>query len=136
MKLRFVPASRIPHLPVWALLVVGLWGALQAGTVLISLKMHRSVVTCPLKLLTGFPCPTCGATRGVLHLIAGDILAGMLCNPLLFVSLGLVALALGLRAAFARTVRVDLTPGQRRIAWIVAAGAVLVNWAYVIRWVG
>ncbi|MFM8625470.1 MAG: DUF2752 domain-containing protein [Actinomycetota bacterium] len=36
---------------------------------------------CPLLAVTGVPCPSCGGTRAVLHLAAGDVGAAVALNP-------------------------------------------------------
>lgn len=36
---------------------------------------------CPLRRLTGVPCPLCGTTTGVLALSRGDVLAAFAANP-------------------------------------------------------
>ncbi len=37
---------------------------------------------CPFRMLTGIPCPTCGATRSLIQLAHGDITAALMMNPL------------------------------------------------------
>jgi hypothetical protein len=86
--------------------------------------------------LTGLPCPTCGMTRGVLRMLHGEFIAGWLYNPLMFTLLAVFAAdALG-RLVLARKLELTLTRRQRRVAWIVFLATVLVNWAYLIRYVG
>lgn len=36
---------------------------------------------CPVLAVTGLPCPSCGGTRAVLHLAAGDVGAAVASNP-------------------------------------------------------
>ena len=36
---------------------------------------------CPLRSLTGVPCPFCGMTRGTLALVHGDLLGSVVLNP-------------------------------------------------------
>lgn len=36
---------------------------------------------CPFYLATGTPCPSCGGTRALVHLAAGDPLAALASNP-------------------------------------------------------
>jgi hypothetical protein len=43
---------------------------------------------------------------------------------------------LAVRVAFGRAVRIRLTRGEQRIAWIVGTALLLLNWAYVIVYVG
>jgi hypothetical protein len=38
-------------------------------------------VACPLRSLTGVPCPLCGMTRGVTAMVHGDIGHALLMNP-------------------------------------------------------
>jgi hypothetical protein len=41
---------------------------------------------CPLRMLTGVPCPTCGSTRAGLALVRGDIPGALHFNPLVTVA--------------------------------------------------
>jgi hypothetical protein len=52
---------------------------------------------CPLRTLTGIPCPFCGMTRGVIALLHGDVSAALSFNPGAFL---IVAMALGLLVAW------------------------------------
>jgi Protein of unknown function (DUF2752) len=36
---------------------------------------------CPLRSLTGVPCPFCGMTRGTLALVHGDVFRSLALNP-------------------------------------------------------
>lgn len=36
---------------------------------------------CPLRALTGVPCPFCGMTRGTIALVHGDVLGALALNP-------------------------------------------------------
>ncbi len=38
--------------------------------------------SCAFKMLTGIPCPTCGATRSVFAFARGDVTASFMMNPL------------------------------------------------------
>ena len=40
-----------------------------------SLDKEQSL--CPLKMLTGFPCPSCGITKSIVYLYEGDILTSL-----------------------------------------------------------
>lgn len=41
-----------------------------------------SLFHCPLRTLTGIPCPSCGVTTGIMALIHGDFVKSLRCNPL------------------------------------------------------
>jgi len=136
MKVTLVKVPRRPPWPLWAIgLVVG-WLGVTGAAVWLMQRYHQHVVLCAFKRLTGYPCPTCGATRGVLRLLHGDVAGAWQFNPLLFsVLAGGVAL-LAFRLAFGRVVRVQASRRQRRIAWAVAIVLVLINWAYLVVYVG
>ena len=39
-------------------------------------------VGCPFKYVTGLPCPSCGTTRSVIHVIQGNYTEAVATNPL------------------------------------------------------
>ena len=49
----------------------------------------RQITVCPIKNVTGYPCPSCGTTRSVSALLTADWHTALHTNPL-----GLLALAL------------------------------------------
>ncbi|MGE5345925.1 MAG: DUF2752 domain-containing protein, partial [Acidithiobacillales bacterium] len=76
------------------------WGAAALSTLLFSPLAPRVVAVLPpcfFHRVTGFPCLTCGGTRAVLSLLAGDLGVALHANPLvavllvLFVGGGLAA---------------------------------------------
>ncbi len=69
------------------------------------------VPPCPLRTLTGIPCPFCGMTRGVTAAVHADLGRAAFLNP---GSIVLVVLAVLLLVAW-RSKRVDLP------TWVVAA---------------
>jgi hypothetical protein len=52
------------------------------------------VPPCPLRTLTGIPCPMCGMTRGVTALVHGDFARALLMNPASYVVVALAVLLL------------------------------------------
>jgi hypothetical protein len=91
---------------------------------------------CVFKGLTGIPCPTCGATRSVVHLSHGDILTAFTMNPLTTLCLMTAVLCFiyGLLSAAFHLPRIGfLVTDKERTA--MRAGVVmllLVQWAYLI----
>ena len=57
--------------------------ALLALCVAFFLPILSLLPSCVFNELTGFPCPTCGATRSIVHLAQGDITASFGMNPLI-----------------------------------------------------
>jgi len=54
---------------------------------------HAPGWPCPLWLMTGLPCPTCGMTTAVRNALTGHLRASLAANPFGLVAVG-VALAL------------------------------------------
>lgn len=127
-----VPASRWPGWPWWAVVVCGVWIALAGTAVILQQQLNDDMPLCPLKLATDYPCPTCGLSRGVLAIARGDILAAWLYNPLVFTMLGYGIVLAVLRLGFARRVRWNLSPRQRRWAWAILIAAILADWVYLV----
>jgi hypothetical protein len=57
-----------------------LGGAMAIGAVALPVLPDVGPL-CPLRRLTGVPCPFCGMTTGVLALSRGDVLAAFAANP-------------------------------------------------------
>ena len=136
MKIEFANTSRRPAWPTWAVVLVLAWLALAGITFWLNAYLGQSVQLCVFKELTGFPCPTCGLTRGTLCLLHGQLGSAWLRNPFLFSLIGLFALATMVRLFFARGVRIQLARTERRMALALVTAAFLANWLYVILYVG
>ena len=131
-----VHVSRRPPWPLWAVLLVFVWLSFHAGILLLSSHLNRPIQLCLFKRLTGFACPSCGSTRGMLSLLHGHIIRAWLYNPLLFSIFAVFFAATAVRVIFARGVRIRLTKQERIFVWIIAIVLFFTNWAYVIFYVG
>ena len=47
---------------------------------------------CPLRLITGIPCPLCGMTRGVTAVVHGDFAYALLMNPAAYLAVAVALL--------------------------------------------
>ena len=57
-------------------------GAALAGLAAVLTPIPAGLVPpCPLRTLTGIPCPTCGMTRGFAALVHGDVEHALMMNP-------------------------------------------------------
>jgi len=71
-----------------------------AGSAMLGLAAVRPLIPfefvppCPLKTITGVPCPLCGMTRGVTALVHGDFARALLMNPASYVAVALALLLL------------------------------------------
>jgi hypothetical protein len=69
-----------------------------AGAAMLGVAAVRPIVPfefvppCPLRSLTGVPCPLCGMTRGVTALVHGDVGRGLFLNPASLVAIALAVL--------------------------------------------
>ena len=114
--------------------LAGLWAVAAAGAVALAPLaplLSGLLPPCPLHTMTGFPCPTCGATRAALHLARGDVLAALAVNPLAAGGLTFGVLG-GLLAPAWVAVRGPLprVAPERRWRWLIAA-VLAGNWIYV-----
>lgn len=69
---------------------------------------------CPLRTVTGVPCPFCGMTTSVKETVSGDLVAAAAANP---AGIGLVALVLYLLVARPTHVR---TPPVALLGFVVS----------------
>ncbi len=91
-------------------------------------------VLCPLRELTGIPCPTCFGTRALVAAVSGDVFRALRFNPLVaiggfaliaYVPFTLVATATGLP-------RLQVSETRLPLLAPVAVALVLVNWVYLL----
>jgi hypothetical protein len=116
--------------------VAVLWAICAAGCVALRpvwLAIPALFPPCAWHRWTGLPCPGCGATRSILRLLHGDVVAGFALNPLAaaaasaFVVVGLAA-PIWLLAGGA----VPALDSRRRPGWLAAgAAAMMANWAWL-----
>jgi hypothetical protein len=91
---------------------------------------------CTFKAITGIPCPTCGATHSVVHLVHGAVVSAFWSNPLVTVvfSGALLVFLFSLVALLMRFPRLEVAV-SRKEGMFLRAGAVilfLAHWAYLV----
>jgi hypothetical protein len=102
-----------------------------------SLLIHAARLSfCPLKRLTGFPCPTCGSTRAFLSLARGNFATAWTFNPLAAVMFSLLGLyALTALTFWLTTRRIPVMLASRKTWCRLAVGLLLlaiINWIFMI----
>jgi len=118
---------------------VALWGgAIVAAITVVAIWMRLGLPRpiCRLRVWTGIPCPTCGSTRMIESLLAGDLLDAAAWNPSVFaalVVLGAWLVIRGVRVFFGLPGwRVVTTRNERRLLLVVGGLLALVGWSYLI----
>lgn len=98
-----------------------------------------ATLPCPLRALTGVPCPACGLTTAAVTLVRGEVGAAFGANPAIF---GLAALAVAvvplvvLRATGALEPPRPWSPSRRRWAeWLTGLLAVA-SWLFQLHRLG
>ncbi len=117
-----------------AFLRVGPWAVLGRAALVVAVALPAAWVhqhddpgaLCPLRRLTGVPCPVCGSTTVLMELGAGHLGAALLANPVTAGAMALLVLApLGLGRWWWRA------DGRLRVGAL--AVAVVVAWLWELR---
>lgn len=114
-----------------------LWGVAAVGALLLRplwMVLAPALPRCPLRTLTGIPCPTCGATHAGLALLDGRVADALVANPLATLA-ALAFLAGGPVAvvwALLGLPTVELGQGRGRLVVGVLALVLLANWIWVL----
>jgi len=107
-----------------------------AGLAAVWLQVGLPRPLCLFREWTGIPCPSCGSTRMVEALLAGEIAVAFMHNPLVFTVLATVAIwALLSAARWALGLPAWRLVARPRERLALRAGALLVllsGWAYLI----
>jgi hypothetical protein len=136
LRLRFLPAEHPTADIEVAAAVVGF--LILAGLLFLPLGSLAALTPgCRFHEFTGWPCATCGVTRGLVALGAGHWREALRCNPLLvggfFVFLAYAALAALLWLFRLPRPRLELASRGARLTLLLAVvAAVLANWAFLI----
>lgn len=99
------------------------------------LPLTDMLPSCRFKAFTGFPCPTCGTTRSLVHLANGDLPGSLLMNPA--VTLGMIAALLWFLSNTiivlfdTSRITISLTRSESNTARIAVLALLLFNWYYL-----
>lgn len=107
--------------------LIGLHLAIAGGLCLLTILVFWSEIGCPIRALTGFPCPSCGMTRATFDLLRLDFAGAFENHPFVFVVYPYLFFLFHYNAPF-----LGRLPKGVRIG-ILTAGAVLFGAIYLIR---
>lgn len=133
--MRFENQPGKPAVPALGMIYGGVL-ALGAALAVVWLRFGLPLPVCLFHHWTSLPCPTCGSSRMVRALLAGDIAGAASLNPLVFSVFVLVS-----GWAVLSTVQVLFRLPQRRIVlapWeriglrVLAVAALAVGWGYLV----
>ncbi len=130
----FPERSSLPRLLVFPF---GLMALLGLALVRFQPDLVLRLAHCPLRDMTGVPCPTCGGTHAAVALAEGRWADALAANPLVAVSLvvfGLWLLA-GVIATMVPALRLDLvlTDREKKTARILAVVLLVASWLFQLR---
>jgi hypothetical protein len=132
MRFEVEKTTRWPAWALWPVVGGSVWLSLIGAFRFLYPVRSAGVVLCPLKRMSGVPCPTCGATRSVLSLLNGNPGGAIAYNPLFFAGTMLLFAVVLIRLVLARKVRIHVSRTERLGIWVLLTVFVLSNWAYVI----
>jgi hypothetical protein len=130
---RSLAAQEIDHERLWlAVAGAGLFCLVLTTGGVVDVQLPR----CVLKIVTGLPCPTCGATRAIMAMTRLDFGAALAMNPLVVAA----ALAGALYLAYATVVlawrlprfRPHFDPRDLARARVAALTVLAANWGYLV----
>jgi hypothetical protein len=117
-----------------------LWGAVGLATTAVAVLAWATgavvLPACVFKVVTGLPCVTCGSTRALAALAAGEVLAAVRWNPLAAAAAfgAVVYVPYGAMTGLAgsRRVRLRLAARDWRFLRAVALVTLAATWAFLV----
>ncbi|NCQ34387.1 DUF2752 domain-containing protein [bacterium] len=124
--------------PLFRLTVLGLGLLTGIAAIFVFLWHHRLIqlVFCPIRDVTGVPCPTCGSTHAVVALLQGHPRSALRYNPLAvgFLAAGgatfLWAVVATLRPAW--RIRPQFSAPEKRVVIGMVVLGIMANWLYEV----
>ena len=132
MKIVVRPIVRWPQIPLSIFGFISLWALIVVAAHLYAHCTGATLDTCLFHRLTGYSCPTCGTTRGLLAMARGAWRESFAWNPMTMTGAVAGALAVTGRALTARTLVFEFTRVEKRVLLGIGLGILGINWAWLI----
>ena len=113
--------------------LAGLGAAGAAATYQAALGGEGLWLPCPLRTLTGIPCPLCGMTTAATGLASGDLGAALAANPFVLVLAGftvVMAVVMAARAVGRFAPPAQWPASRRRQTYWLAVLLAAASWAF------
>ncbi|MEN3362445.1 MAG: hypothetical protein V7637_6427 [Mycobacteriales bacterium] len=113
--------------------MAGLGGAVAAVGYPVLTSHTPLALPCPLRTLTGVPCPACGMTTAATRLASGDLMSALAANPFVLLLAAMTAVLpvlLAARLLGAAPPPGPWPPGRRRNVRRVVAVLVGTSWVF------
>jgi hypothetical protein len=115
-----------------------IWGPIAITAVIVAgLIAHYvpNLPACPFKVLTGYPCLTCGGTRCLSEMAHLSLWESFKYNPFIWLTvIGMIAFSLivALGILFKRGISITLTDIEKKSIRFIIIALMAVNWIYLI----
>jgi hypothetical protein len=130
MKIRFSNSTPSPaHL---------IWGFIAIGAIFVAGFVHgyfHNLPECPFKVITGYPCLTCGGTRCLAEMSYLSLWESFEFNPFIWVTvIGMIGFSIYVAIAliFKKSISISMSPREEKAVRIAIISLMAINWIYLI----
>jgi hypothetical protein len=115
-----------------------IWGAIAIAAIIVTgfvAQQLPNLSACPFKVLTGYPCLTCGGTRCLSEMAHLSLWESFKYNPFVWLTvIGMIVFSLivAFGILFKRGFSVTLTENEKKAIRIAIITLMAVNWIYLI----
>jgi len=115
-----------------------IWGPIAIAAVIVAgfvAHYFHDLPSCPFKVITGYPCLTCGGTRCLASISQFSLWEAFKYNPFIWLTvLGMIAFSLlVLIGRFSRRqLIISLTEREKKVVRVAIVVSMAVNWIYLI----
>lgn len=114
------------------LVQISAFGGLIATAALLAFTSLKLPLICPLRTLTGIPCPFCGMTTGTVAVMRGSLADALKANPF---SIGVIpaavaGIALRVRSLWRPPSRRQWSRAAIRVGFFALLAGVIISWIF------